>query len=311
MARTAKYVTDAQTFNKEFQRVVDLRTELSKRLSEVQDLIGLLEKNTSLPEEVETNLQELKDEADTLSTVLANAKSYADSIETYYDSWSTTKKKIDDEHAEAVQQNSELQQYAQQAEELEKKLTAELNRSTNLLDDARNTLEIVTNSSLSSDFMKRSDDRKMARRWWTVAVAVATVLFASSVLFAVLVVAHEVKDQSSLSVWVLKLAIVAPFAYVLYFVTRQYTHERDLEEKYAFKALISQTIQNNTKLLSDEFLDEDELDPVIRSKIVDFVVDSLQRVYREPFSTAKHESRIRFKPKDSSIEAESTQSESN
>jgi hypothetical protein len=40
--------------------------------------------------------------------------------------------------------------------------------------------------------------------------------------------------------------------YFLHFIMKQYNRERDLEEKYAFKSLVSQTIKNNTKLLKDE-----------------------------------------------------------
>ena len=232
MARKAKYLTDAETFNKEYERLVQLRKELSDRLAEVNGLITELKDSSDLPVQVKEHLGELEAEAANLSALLTTTQTYADSIETYYTTWSATKDKIDAEYKEAQSQNEKLTKYIDETQALKDKLKAESDRSTALLNDARKTLDIVTNTGLSSVFIKRSEDRRKARRWWTVFVALAVVLFAVSVLFAVTQVATLVTGQGEITVWVLRLAVVTPFAFVLYFVTRQYTHERDYNERY-------------------------------------------------------------------------------
>lgn len=310
MPRRPKYVTDSATFNAEFERIVKLRAELNQRLKEANDLISSLEEHSELPSEVEQHLGELKQEAANLNTLLTSSQTYADSIETYYNTWSETKGKIDAQLKEAVGQNKTLKDYTKEAAQLKDDLTTELKRSGDLLDDARETLEIVTNSALSSVFNKRANDRKKARRWWLGGVVLAIIIFVCAVLFTILVVAKEVQNEASLSVWVIKLALITPFAYILFFVTRQYSHERDLEEKYAFKSLVSQTIQNNTKLLRDEFLN-DTPDKDVELKVVDFVVESLKNIYKEPFSKASMQSSIKFNPKKPSVEAKASQSEQN
>jgi hypothetical protein len=50
MPRRPKYVTDPTTFNAEFDRIVKLRTELSQRLKEVNDLITSLEEQSHAQE---------------------------------------------------------------------------------------------------------------------------------------------------------------------------------------------------------------------------------------------------------------------
>lgn len=310
MPKLPKYLSTEEGFKKEAQRLVKLRAETQKRATELNQLITLLEDNKELPEEVAANLAELKAQASALASLLSTSQTYVSSIETYYTSWSTTKEKIDGEYEEALEQNKTIKEYAKETANLKSKLTIEEKRAEALLKDARKTLGLVTVGSLSSVFQKRSDDRLKSRKNWAKAVIGAVILLAGAVIVAIFVVAADIKDASGPSVWVLKLALLAPFVYILYFVTKQYSHERDLEEKYAFKALVSQTIQNYTKLLRDEFINGKKKDiKEIEEKIIDFTVESLRGVYKEPYSTTTVESRIRFDPRKPVVEAESRQSE--
>ncbi len=310
MPRLPKYVTDQKTFNAEFERIVSLRQELKLRLEEVSSLILTLEDSKELPEVVDENIENLKLEASNLATLLSTSQTYADSIETYYTTWAATKEKIDEELIDAKKQNKLLKVYSEESENLKQSLESELIRSKSLLDDARQTLDIVTNSALSSVFKTRSNDRKESRKKWGWGVTVAILLFIASVAYTVLELAEDLKDENDFTVWILKLALVTPFIYILFFVTRQYTHERDLEEKYAFKSLVSQTIQNNTKLLRDEFMQQDDANPEVELKIVDFTIESLRGIYREPYNTTTFESKFKFNPSKSSVEAEAKQKES-
>lgn len=303
MAKIPKYIGNQDTFKKELERVVRLRKELSDRSKEVRALIDQLESNSELPGQVKEHLETLNAEASKLSALLTSTQTFASSIETYYASWSTTKDKIDEEYKEAQEQNETLARYIKDTQDLKAELKREADRSAELLSDARNTLDIVTNTGLSSEFIKRSKDRRKARRWWTFFVALSVLMFALSVLFAVTQVAAIVSGQGELTIWILRLAVVIPFAYILYFVTRQYSHERDLEEKYAFKGLIGQTLMNNTKLLRDEFL-TDDAGVETREKILDFTIEAMKSIYKEPYGTTKMESKFKFNPKTAHAEAE-------
>lgn len=309
MARRPKYATDPATFNAELARIVKLRQELKSQKQDLDELISTLEAHSDLPSKVEDNLTALKQKSAELTTLLDTTQNYADSIQTYYTSWTETKQKIDTELVNAKKQNRVIKEYSAETEKLKETYEAELERSGSLLDEARTTLDIVSNSASASVFKTRSQDRRKARKWWSLAVFLAVVLFAGSVLFAVLVAIGEIKDQDSLSVWVLKLAIITPFAYTLYFVARQYTHERDLEEKYMFKALVSQTIRNNTKLLRDEFLTGDSVDKETEKMVVGFVIKSLEGVYKEPFTKSSVFSKLKLDPRKPAVEAETGQTD--
>lgn len=310
MARRPKYVTDPATFNKELERVVQLRTELKTRLDELTDLVTKWEENKELPSEVEDTLAAITEKSKELNTTVTEAESNASQIQKYYDSYSTTKSKIDSELKQAKSHNTTIGNYITSAEDLKTKYDEEMVRADDLLKEARKTLDIVTNSSIASVYKKRSENRMKSRRWWALFVAIAIGMLGGAVIYSVENVANDIANEAQFGVWVLKLGIISPFAYVLYFVGKQYTHERDLEEKYMFKSLIAQTIRNNTKLLRDEFVDEESPDDKVSSKILDFVVGSMKSVYSEPFEKkTKMESRFKFNPRNTTIEAEAKETD--
>lgn len=299
MPRRPKYVTDPKTFNKEFQRIVDYRKELAATKSEVGVLIEKLEDSSSLPKKVEKNLEELKSEYQRLQSLYSQTTTYINNIKNYHDNFEKIKAEITDELKEAEGQNSTLSSYKDEAASLKEGLTLEIERSKKLHDDAKNTLTLVTNSSLASVFIERSNDRKDSRKNWAWGVVLAFIAFTLGVFYAIENVAAEFNDD--LTAWILKLIIIVPFAYFLYFVVHQYNHERDLEEKYAFKALISQTINNNTKLLQDEFVGDSSSN---EEKILDFTIESLRAIYREPFRESNIRSRLKLNPRKTDFQTE-------
>lgn len=309
MARRPKYVTDPQTFNKEFERVVKLRDELKKAKEEVEALIGKLSDSTDLPEEVEANIENLKSELSTLQASYTTTSTYIKEIKDYKDNFDVVKQSIDTELETAEKQNKTLTEYISDATDLKTKLEEEKTRSTELLDDARKTLKLITDGSLSTVFIERSNQRKTARRWWALAVIIYFGIFVAALNHIINNVANTNGSTGTIASWSIRLAVSAPFAYFLYFVIKQYSHERDLEEKYAFKALISQTISNNTKLLKDEFSEYAQKDTKMYEKILDFTISSLKAVYREPFKESSIRSKLKFNPKNTDIAAEVEQSE--
>lgn len=52
--------------------------------------------------------------------------------------------------------------------------------------------------------------------------------------------------------------------------------ERDYEERYAFKTVLSTSLQAYIKLLSDKFADKKE-------DLLEFTITSINRIYKEPY----------------------------
>ena len=309
MARTPKYVADPKAFKAEFARVVKLRDELKVAKEEAEALIEELNESTELPAEVKANIDNLKSELSTLQASYTTTTTYIQEIKSYKESFDEVKETIDKELEAAETQNSTLATYIDEATKLKAKLEEEKKRSGELLDDARNTLKLVTNGSLSKVFIERSEERKKARRVWAGVVVLYFIAFVFALNHIIENVASENGSNGTVASWSIRLAVSAPFVYFLYFVIKQYSHERDLEEKYAFKALIAQTINNNTKLLKDEFGQLANDVNKMNDKILDFTVTSLKAVYREPFKESSIRSKLKINPKNTDIAAEVEQSE--
>lgn len=311
MAKNPKYITDTKAYKVEYERVVTLRKELATSKAELQELIDILKSNANLPEEVELHISELTDELNRIESLYNTTTTYIEEIKNFKDQFDTIKDSIESELATASEKNTTINSYVEELDKLKTELSEEADRSKTLLDDARETLQLITDGSLSTVFIKRSSELKDSRNRWIKGIVVYFIFFVSTIFFIIERVAGDVGLQGSIGAWTLKLAVSAPFIYFLYFLTKQYSHERDLEEKYAFKALISQTINNNTKLLKDEFENSPgEKDPVVSSKILDFTIDSLKSVYREPFKESSLKSKLKVNPKNSAVSAEVERSES-
>jgi len=50
---------------------------------------------------------------------------------------------------------------------------------------------------------------------------------------------------------ILKISLLAPIAYVIYFATKRYTQERQLTEEYAFKSTVSLSVNAFNDLLKN------------------------------------------------------------
>lgn len=309
MSRKPKYLTDIKTFNEEFGRLVKLRQELKSAKDQTDELIRSLNENSELPDEVRTHIDGLKTELATMQAAYTTASTYIKEIKDYKESFDTVKGSIDEELELASKQNETLSQYITETQNLKATITDETKRAKTLLDDARNTLQIVTNSSLSSVFVERSREREKSRKRWLWGVLAYFTIFVGALYFIITEVAKDNAIKGEIGAWVLKVAITAPFIYLLYFLTKQYTQERDLEEKYAFKALISQTISNNTKLLKDEYSTHANNNPEVYDKMLNFTVESMKQIYNEPFKQTSFASKLKFSPKNTDVSAEVTQKE--
>ena len=75
-----------------------------------------------------------------------------------------------------------------------------------------------------------------------------------------------------------RAVFLSPLIFFIAFCARQYSKERDLLEKYAFKATTALALESYTQLLSNRF-DESEH----TSRVLDFVLASMTTIYKEPY----------------------------
>lgn len=265
------------------KQVNDKLQKLEDALIKVSPLLQSLENAKSLPQNVQTNLTGLKTELQQLQAKVNTANTQTAQITTFFNQTSNIQSQVNTQLEEARNKLSEFDADQSKRNEAFEKLSKNVDeiqkRSENLAHEVSETLNLATNTAISKDFGERSEKLSKTRKWWGGVVAGYAIIFAGVFYFVLnqLKIGDELQNLSQLGMWTIKAIILIPFIYLLYFVIGQYNHERELEEKYAFKSLTAQTLQNNVKLLHDEFSKEEY--EKLRLK---FMIDTINQVYKEP-----------------------------
>ena len=89
----------------------------------------------------------------------------------------------------------------------------------------------------------------------------------------------------NLSVLLLRLSVLTPTAFGLVYALKQYSQERRLHEKYAFKAISTYSLETSLKTLTRTTGALN--DPSRDKKIVDLAVRSFSSIYQEPVENKK------------------------
>lgn len=158
--------------------------------------------------------------------------------------------------------------------------------SETLTKDIRNTLNKVTQFTLSKALQDRTKSFSRQMWFWSIlqVIAIAALTYAVYLIFHVLFIGtpdHPAistdASKADLLTIVSKFLFTTPLIFAVYVTTSNFRHARDLRDRYAWKETVAKNFQNYIKLVKDEFKDgkyEEE-----RFK---FSMDTVRSIYTEP-----------------------------
>jgi uncharacterized coiled-coil DUF342 family protein len=91
---------------------------------------------------------------------------------------------------------------------------------------------------------------------------------------------------SEIELFLRRIFFTSPILFLLGFSANQYSKERDMSEKYAFKAATSAAIRNHIDYLKNVGIDSDAFKK--------FVVDTFAIIYKEPYDGDEHKAKIKY-----------------
>lgn len=156
-----------------------------------------------------------------------------------------------------------------------KRLTVELDALESLI---REKIQLATNYQLFHSFQTRQLAIAKGKMFWVWALAacvcVSIALSAWLILYLPYVKVFNVA-------FYMKLSISLPIIFAITFCSLQYSHERHLEEEYAFKSNISISLDPYRKLVGDLI---DSTNPEEKAKYTAFIISSIDKVFTSPLS---------------------------
>lgn len=163
----------------------------------------------------------------------------------------------------------------------------ELNRLTSHLSELEEIIhekiQLATNFQLFHSFQTRQFSIARSKRFWGWALAACVLASLGLSSYFIWYLQHV---QVFNTAFYMKLSISLPIVYAITFCSLQFSHERRLEEEYAFKANISISLDPYRKLVA-ELIDVNN--PVEKAKYSDFVIESINRVFTSPTSHGSDE----------------------
>ena len=158
--------------------------------------------------------------------------------------------------------------------------------SETLTKDIRNTLNKVTQFSLSKALQERTKSFNRQMWFWSVlqVAAIAALTWAVYLIFEILFIgtsSHPAINTDTntfdLLAVVSKFLFTTPLIFAVYVTTSNYRHARDLRDRYAWKETVAKNFQNYIKLVKDEFKDDGYEEERFK-----FSMDTIRSIYTEP-----------------------------
>lgn len=137
----------------------------------------------------------------------------------------------------------------------------------------KDQLQKATGITLFHSFQKRKEDIVNSKKFWTKAIGFIIALAIAWSFW----LSFSTEDFNI--AFYLKLSISLPLIYALTFCTVQYSHERKLEEEYAFKSNISLSLIPYKDLV-EKIVKNDT--PAEKEKYAAFIIESINNIFTSP-----------------------------
>jgi len=150
-----------------------------------------------------------------------------------------------------------------------------------LLEKLHVTYQMAVNTGLAGSFDERRKQvevdfvNKWSKRFAYSLTALAIIAA------AIIVITFLLKGFGLSSIVFFRLSLLTPLIFYTGYSAVQYTRERALLEKYAFKAAVAASLESYTELLKIQFGEKYD------EKVIGFVLSSMSTIYGEPHEVVK------------------------
>ena len=269
---TSKVNADAQ-----LQKITEALNSVQSNVEEMETAYTeFTELNEKITDE-ETGLQAILDQAVELKSEIVAVKSNAETvykeIRIFRDNAADYIKEIDNFKGNADNTTQKIQNKYDESAELEKKI--------------QEIFDIGTKGAHANYFVERRNQIMWVFIVWGVVSLLCLTVTVLLAVYFIVPMADKMKRSLdvNLSALLLRFSILTPTTFAFIYSLNQYSQERRLYEKYAFKAISTYSIETslNTLIRSTEGLSDQSRN----KKIIDFAIRSFNSIYQEPIETKK------------------------
>ncbi len=269
---TSKVNADAQ-----LQKITEALNSVQSNIEEMETAYTeFTELNEKITDE-ETGLQAILDQAVELKSEIVAVKSNA---ETVY-------KEIRIFRDNAAGYIKDIENFKGNAENVAQGIQNKYDESVEFKEKIQEIYSIGTKGAHANHFVERRNKLRWMFITWMIISLVSLIATVTLAILFIKPMADAMKHSLdiNLSALLLRFSILTPTTFAFIYSLNQYSQERRLYEKYAFKAISTYSIETslNTLLRSTKGLSDQSRD----KKITDFAICTFNSIYQEPIETKK------------------------
>jgi len=245
--------TVLQTLNENYNSVISLINQTRDDLAKVTDLRAVALDPESGIDTILSKINSISEQADKLVVQISS-----------YEKDSSKKQ-------EQVNSNSE------NSTKLLAEISNKSKRANTLLEDLEKTYQLAINTGLAGSFdtRKKAIQEEFVNQWGKRLTVSFIVLGVISV--GILAASWIIQGFTLEWLTIFRIALLLPLFFYTGYATVQYSNERKLLEKYAFKAVVAASIESYTSILKSNFGDKN-----CEKDLLEFMINSMKMIYCEP-----------------------------
>lgn len=276
-------IAERNRLGKEFLVKINELSELS--VSRCTEIDGKLNEISTLETQYKEILARLSDPENGIDANLALSKKTRDEL-------SAVKDEASKLHAKISQLRDDALKYKDSIVEAEKtsllnrdKIETYLNESEKQKEIISDIVGLVSDSSLAAAFKERKNELNKSVNLWLIILVVSVIAVSVPLFWDYYTGNHTISSPSDWWVLPLRFFVSSPLVLLAIFAGKQYSTERLLQEKYAFKETTSRVHKSHVLFMIEKFPEKVE-------EIFFFTKNTVESILTIPFENKK--TKIKF-----------------
>lgn len=290
-----------------YDQFSELKGKVSGRGDEIE---GLVNSSRGLQKDIEKTKVDAQQTLDSIKAVLVDVQTKTQEMQAAYESFLQIKSKIEDPSSglkaifdlvqglrgkseivykdiqnykeEATKLVAGIKKNSEDAESLKTKVSENLAFTEEKKRQVEDVTGLIIDATFSETFERRkSEIEKNVPTWrkiffWSIVFLGIAVLFIQTPW-------SGIHPNNIFEAFIYRIVLTSPIWSLVIFSAFQYSKERDLVEKYAFKATSAAAIRNHIEFLLKSFSDVDDK----KQSILKFSKSTFSMIYSEPYKSSE------------------------
>ncbi|MBI2054866.1 MAG: hypothetical protein HYT39_02075 [Candidatus Sungbacteria bacterium] len=270
-----------QTANNLRTDIETAKTAATQRLAKIDELLGQVQEKITQIQTAYNNFvavnAKITDQNTGLGAVLAQ---------------------VQDLQKKATLVSTEIQSFRDQSQKYLSEIEGNKKKSEQLRDDIQKNLDIatekrtevekiadlITDTGFANSFQSRAKLLRRNSYIWLAVFLLGIVGLAIFLYFVFDVKAILLHNRGEIPKWeslLYRLTLTSPLLFLIAFAIRRYGSERELEEKYSFKATVAEVMRNHADFLIQKIKEKGT-----DGDTITFIRRTIERLYSEPYEKA-------------------------